>query len=300
MAARVAASLGLLQEVRRNNFAYLLIAPAGLLVLSVVVYPFLYAVEFSFHDSIGMALGNFVGLRNYRELLTSDVISNVVVSLIFVISSIALAVGGGLVLALILNQRVWFRSVARTIIFIPWVTSQIASALIWRWMLNADYGPVAYAMQRVGLHGVDFLSNSKLAMATLVFTNVWHSIAFSMIVILAAIQTLPESALRAAAVDGASSWRTFRFIVFPLLRPTILVCIIISSFSYFNMIVIPMILTGGGPGRATELVTLRMYQEAFQFFHLGFASTLTMLILALNIVLTFLYMKIPGTKASNA
>ena len=294
------APLGIVQEIRRNNFAYIFVAPAALLVLSVVVYPFLFAVEFSFHDSIAMVLGNFVGLRNYQALLSPDVVSNIVISLIFVISSIVFAVGGGLVLALILNQKVWFTPAARTIIFIPWVTSQIASALIWRWMLNADYGPIAYAMQRIGLHGIDFLSSPTLAMATLVFTNVWHSIAFSMIVILAAIQTLPESALRAAAVDGASSWRTFRDITFPLLRPTILVCIIISSFSYFNMIVIPMVLTGGGPGRSTELVTLRMYQEAFQFFHLGFASTLTMLILALNVALTFLYMRIPGVRESRA
>lgn len=284
------------RDVRQNLFAYILIAPTTLLILAVVVYPIAYAIEFSLHRTMAFSLGRFIGLANYRNLATPTVLNDVMTSLIFIGGSIVLAVGGGLLLALALNQRIALRTTARMIIFIPWVTSQLAAALVWRWLFNSDYGPIVYSLHAMGFHHIDFLGDPTLAMALLICTNAWHSVAFSMIVLLAAIQTIPESTIRAAAVDGAHAWLSFRAVTLPQLWPSIMVCIVMSSFSYFNIITIPLVLTGGGPGSATELLTLRMYQEAFSYFHLGFASTLTILILALNVGLTLIYLRIPGAK----
>ena len=287
---------GVAADWRANSFAYVLILPAALLVLSVVVYPVYFAAEFSFYNSVIFSKGDFVGLDNYAGLFSASIFRNAVASLIFVGGSIVLAVGAGLGLALLLNGKVMLRTTFRTVIFIPWVTSQIASGLVWRWLANPDYGPIVYALQEIGGPRIDLLGDRNLAMAVLIFTNAWRSVAFSMIVILSGLQTIPESVIRSALIDGASAWRTFRSITFPLLLPSIFVCVITSTFSYFNIITIPLILTGGGPQDATELITLRMYREAFSYFNVGFASAVTMLILALNIGLTFLYLKLPGRK----
>lgn len=287
---------GLVRDYRENAFAYLLILPSALLVLAVVVYPVYYAAEFSLHRSVVFSLGDFAGLANYKGLFTQSILQNAVASLVFVGGSIALSVSLGLWLALLLNGKILLRTTVRTIIFIPWVTSQIASGLVWRWLVNPDYGPVVYGLQALGAPRVDLLGDGALAMAVLIFTNAWRSIAFSMIVLLAGLQAIPDSVMRSAALDGASDWRVFRDITLPLLLPSILVCVIMSSFSYFNIITIPLVLTGGGPQNATELITLRMYREAFSYFNVGFASALTMLILALNVVLTLIYLKVPGAK----
>ena len=287
---------GIRAEYRANGFAYLLILPAALLVLSVVVYPIYFAAEFSLHSSVIFAQGEFVGLDNYRSLGSASILQNAVASLIFVGGSIVLAVGAGLGLALLLNGRIALRTTFRTVIFIPWVTSQIASGLVWRWLVNPDYGPVVHGLQELGAPRVDVLGDGALAMMLLIFTNAWRSVAFSMIVILSGLQAIPESVTRSALIDGASRWRTFTEITFPLLLPSIFVCVITSTFSYFNIITIPLVLTGGGPQNATEIITLRMYREAFSYFNVGFASAITMLILALNIGLTFLYLKLPGNK----
>ena len=287
---------GIVRDIRNNSFAHLLILPSVLLILAVVVYPIYYVAEFSFHRSIAFAKSDYVGLANFVALFDKLILGNAFASLIFVGGSIAIATAVGLALALVLNGKIVLRTTIRTIIFIPWVTSQIASALVWRWLVNPDYGPVVHILQQLGGPRVDLLGDAVLAMGVLIVTNAWRSIAFSMIVILAGLQTIPETVWRSAAVDGASRWMTFRHVIFPMILQSILVCVIMSSFSYFNIITIPLVLTGGGPQSATELITLRMYMEAFSFFNLGRASAITILILLMNVVLTFLYLKIPGGK----
>lgn len=284
----------MIQDLHNNSFAYVLILPSILLIAAIVVYPIYYVAEFSLYRSIAFTRTEFVGLENYGDLLDERTLGNAFASLVFVGGSIIIAVGLGLVLAVALNGKIAMRTTIRTIVFIPWVTSQIASALVWRWLVNPDYGPLVHVVQQLGGPRVDVLGDATLAMAILIFTNVWRSIAFSMIVLLAALQAIPESVLRSAEIDGAGAWRTFRDVVFPMILPSVLVCVIMSSFSYFNIITIPLVLTGGGPQSATELITLRMYTEAFSFFNIGLASAITMVILLMNILLTFVYLKLPG------
>ena len=283
-------------DVRENALAYLFALPSVILVTAVVVYPIYYVADFSLHRSVVFAKSDFVGLENFASLFDGRVLGNTLASLVFVGGSIILATGSGLLLALLLNRKVALRTTLRTVIFIPWVTSQVAAALVWRWLVNPDYSPLVSIARGIGLPRFDFLGNAASAMMVLIFANVWHSVAFSMIVILASLQAIPEQVVRSTSVDGASPWMAFRFVTLPLIRPSLLVCVMMSSFSYFNIIALPLELTGGGPESATELVTLRMYFEAFSFFNIGFASALTLLILALNVLLTVAYLRMPGNK----
>ena len=278
---------------KTTQFAWILVLPVVVLVLAVGVYPVTYAIQFSLSDSIVFTRTEYVGLANYHKLLNWSVLRNVVASLVFVLGSTFIAVGAGLALALILNEKLALRTTVRTVIFIPWVVSEIAVALIWRWLVNPDYGPVVYALKAAGFPRFDFLGDASLAMTTLVLANVWRSVAFAMIILLAALQGIPDNVLRAAQVDGATGWRAFWSVKLPLLMPSIVICAMLSSFSYFNIVTLPLVLTGGGPMDATEVLTLRMYQEGFNYFNVGFASALTMLILLMNVLLTVAYLKVP-------
>ncbi|HZP86407.1 MAG TPA: sugar ABC transporter permease, partial [Burkholderiales bacterium] len=168
---------------------------------------------------------------------------------------------------------------------------QVVAAMVWRWLLNADYGPVAVALLDLGLPRIDPLSDPHLAMLVLVLANVWRSVAFPMVLFLAALQGIPENLYRAARVDGIPAWMTFRRVTLPMLRPTLLVCVVILTLSDFNIVALPLVLTGGGPLDATDLVSLRLYREAFADYHIGTASALAILLFLVNIVLTIVYLR---------
>jgi multiple sugar transport system permease protein len=280
-------------QARTTWFAWILVMPVVLLVVAVALFPISYAIQYSVSETVVFSRVGFAGLKHYAELLDWSVARNLAASLIFVLASTAVSVVLGLALALALNRRLALRTTVRTIIFVPWVVSEIAVALVWRWLVNPDYGPLAQGLKALGAPRIDFLGDAVLAMSVLVLANVWRSVAFAMIVLLAALQGIPENILRSAQVDGAGSVRTFWGVTLPLLMPSIIVCVMLSSFSYFNIVTLPLVLTGGGPMDATDVLTLRMYREGFDFFNVGFASALTILIVAVNVVLTIAYLKVP-------
>lgn len=288
-AVRWVAPLGAL---RRQGLPYLLLLPSLALVTAVTVYAMIYAFEYSLYSASLLRKGEFVGLRNYWELVRDpSVRGNLYSTLLFLGGAIPLTIGFGLVLSLVLNQPLRFRSLIRTIVLLPWITSYLIAALLWKWLLNADYGPLPALLTSLGLPKIDFLG-THLAMASLVLTTVWHSMAFAMVIMLAALQQVPDNLRWAAEIDGASRWMHFRRIVFPLIKPSVLVCMIVMSLHYLNIITLPLILTGGGPNRATELIGLRLFNEAFIFYNTGFASAIAILVLVMNVLLTALYMQV--------
>ncbi|MBW3097205.1 carbohydrate ABC transporter permease [Pseudohoeflea coraliihabitans] len=272
-------------------FPYVLILPASALVFAVALYPMFYAFHLSLHESALMVTGEFVGFENYWRLI-SDPASwwNMTASLIFVAGSVFLAVGLGLALALLLNQRIAFRTTFRTGILVPWVVSQVVAAMVWRWLLNADYGPVSMALLDLGLPRLDPLGDPRFAMAALILTNVWRSVAFPMILLLAALQGIPENLYRAARVDGVSWFTTLTRVTIPMLRPTLLVCVIVLTLSDFNIVALPLVLTGGGPLDSTDLISLRLYREAFTYFNMDTASAIAIILFFVNVLLTFAYL----------
>lgn len=288
-----AASLG---RLRRHGLPYVLLFPSLALVIAVTVYPMFYAFEYSLHSASLMRKTRFVGLENYYQLLTDpSARGNLYSTLLFLAGAIPLTILFGLVLALVLNQPLTYRGLIRTIVLLPWITSYLIAALLWKWLLNADYGPVTALLTSVGLPKLDFLG-THLAMLSLILTTVWHSMAFAMVIMLAALQQVPENLRWAAEVDGASRWMHFRRIVFPLIKPSVLVCVIVMSLHYLNIITLPLILTGGGPNRATELISLRLFNEAFIFYNTGFASAIAILVLVMNVLLTAIYMQLLSRK----
>ncbi len=264
---------------RVDLLPYLMVAPAVLVITAFSLLPTLYGVLVSLYRVEFVELLNFVGLRNYSEVLADPRFWNSVrVSFTFTGSSVALTFVAGFGLALLGNQRVRFRGAFRTIALLPWVTSYVVTYLIFRWILNSDFGLLnAVLVEGAGLPRISWLGEPGLALGALVGVDVWRAAPYAMVLLLAGLQGIPQELYEAASIDGATRVRSFFALTLPLMRPTILVLLVLLTIVDFNVVVAMLVLTGGGPGAATEAMSLRMYYEAFTYTRMGPASAIAMI-----------------------
>jgi multiple sugar transport system permease protein len=271
---------------------WLFLVPAVILVLGIAALPILQALSYSLFRTTYLVRTAFVGLQQYITVFSDpSFYSDIRALLTFVFFSLAISIPVGTVAALILNEPIRFRIVFRTVLLLPWMLSQLVTALLWEWLANDLYGPLSYFIERLGFGHVTFLSDPGGAMAILVLANVWHTYGFTMILVLAALQTIPGDLYEAARCDGANGLQSFRWITLPLLIQTLLVAIIMQTLNDVNMVVLPLVLTGGGPFGATELLGVRVYKEAFENWNMGLASAISVIMFALNMVLTLVYIR---------
>jgi multiple sugar transport system permease protein len=278
---------------RIDWFPYLLMAPGLLLVLFVTVYPMVFAIDYSLmHTQVFKQLA-FVGLENYRRLLTDPrFLINLFNSTVFVGGGVALTWTFGLALALFLRRQSWGNAVLRTIILVPWVTNQVVLALMWRWLLGGGASPINYLLVTFGFDEFNPLIDMAQALPTLTFINAWRATGFAMLLMLAGLAAIPVEVEEAAQIDGASRLKQIWFVIIPLLKPISLVCMVTLTISFFNIIVLPLDLTGGGPLNSTELVSLRLYREGFQYYNMAVASTITAVMVVLDLALSWAYYRL--------
>ena len=283
MTSRLAARIGLL-----------FFLPAVGLVALITFFPIFYAIWVSLHDTRYLMIRGFIGLRHYIDFLFRDPdgVGNILKSLIYTFGSLVPALGLGMGLALALNERIAFRGVYRTLLIVPWVISQVVTALLWTWILNAQYGPINHFIREWFGGPLEFFETPFSAMTALILTNVWHSFPYPMLLILAALQGIPPTLYEAAQVDGSTPWVTFRRITLPCLKNTLAITTIMLSLHYFNMITLPLVLTSGNPAGATEVMSIRAYKEAFSFHHFGLGSTIAVYLFLFNAVFSLLYLRL--------
>ena len=267
--------------------------PAVMLAAGVSLYPILYAIYLSLFRTRYLEKVAFVGLGNYRQLWADPAAwQNLIHSLQYVFGSLAVVLPFGLGVAILLNQRIRYRAIFRTLVVLPWVVSQTILALLWGWLLNPDFGPAIYLLQMLGAEQLSPLSDVRMALPTLIGVNAWGSYPMAVILLLAALQTIPGELVEASRVDGASRWQYFLRIMLPLIRPTLMVTTIMLSLLYFNMVTLVLILTGGGPSQTTEVLSLRALKEGFDFWRVGYAATLGIVIFVFNIIFSLLYLRL--------
>ncbi len=275
------------------RFAYLFLAPALLLVLLVTLIPVAYALALSVLNTDYLNVVGFAGIEQYLKFVADSLgQQNVIASVTYILASLVLAIPLGLGLATLLNREFRFRTLFRTLLILPWVITLVATGLLWNWLYNPQYGPIDFLLGRAFGVNIDFLGQSTWAMFSMVVANVWQSYPYAMILTLAGLQTIPSDLLEAASIDGASNWRQFLSVKLPLLQNHILVVIILLGINYFNQVTLPLILTGGGPLNATYVMSLRVYNEAFSFYHMGFASAIAVVMLFFNLVFTLIYLRV--------
>jgi ABC-type sugar transport system permease subunit len=206
---------------------------------------------------------------------------------VYVIASLLLALPLGVTLAVMLNKPVRGMRFFRVVILLPWVISQTIAALLWKWMLNPQYGPLHSL-----LGGHDLLANKYSSMAALVVVNVWLSYPLATILSLAALQTVPGEVLEAARMDGCRPWQAFRLVVLPIIRPTLLILLIMLTLLYFNMVTLVYTLTGGGPFSGTQVLALQAFLQSFQFFKIGLGAAYSVVLFAFNVIFGIAYVRV--------
>lgn len=278
---------------RPNLTPYLMMLPAVLLVALVTLAPIIQGVNLSFHETRYLRQGDFIGLRNYERFFNDPEGPQVLInSAVASIGSLTGSLSVGLGLALLLNRPFRGRVALRTLLILPWIMSPLLSALLWRFMYSPQIGPVAYILGILTGTRFDLLGNPDTAMFGIIISAVWRTYPYGLILILAALQTIPEELYEAAKIDGAGRFQLFRHITIPMIQNTLLILVIIQTIGYFNMVELPLILTGGGPLNRTEVIGLKVYQEAFVLYNFGAASAIAVIMLLINVVISLVYIRI--------
>lgn len=242
-------------------------------------------LSFSSWDLIGEI--EWVGIDNYAKALADPAVLGALRNtLTFIIGYLPSVVVIALGLALLLNRQIKGRVIFRAIYFVPVVTSWVAVSLIWKWLLNPQYGLVNFALGLVGIDGPGWLFDPAWAMTGIIITSVWKDIGFVTVIYLAGLQEIPEHLYEAADLDGATPWQRFWSITFPMLMPTtffVTTISLISSFQVFDQV---FVMTRGGPAGATSVMVELIYKNAFSYFQMGYASTISWILFALIFAVT--------------
>lgn len=278
---------------RARLVPYLFIAPNLLLFTVFVFFPLLYAAYISVHQWSLIDTPDFVGTQNYTRLLTDgqfwQALKNTV---IYSVATVPASLFLGLMLAIGLNRHLAARTLLRSVYFLPVVVSSVATAVIAAWLFNDNYGIVNALLKNVGLGPVAWLSTPQWALPSIILTTLWVRIGFCMVVYLAALQSISPSYYEAARIDGASRLQQFRYVTWPVLRPTtflLLILNVIYSFQVFDLI---YVMTGGGPGFSTTMIVQYIYQAAFASSEMGYASAMGMVLFVFIMVFTLIQWRI--------
>lgn len=282
------------RRLRLNGYFFFL-APGVAIVLALTLFPAIYGIYISFTNlNLGFVNSSFVGFENYVRFANWDDLGHVTANTFgFVASSVLLQVIIGLGVAILLDQRLPGHQFMRSITILPWVLPSVVVGLVFAQIFGGSkLGFANYLLSLVGIGQQAWFSDPMLAMTILIAVSTWRGIPFSVIVLLGGLQTLPRDTYEAAAIDGASRWQRFRYLTVPLLRPIILICLIMGTGGALNSLDIPLALTGGGPGNATELISISLYKQSFFALDIGYGATIGTVMLIVNLVLIVLYLAI--------
>lgn len=284
---------------RQERFlAWLLIAPAFLVVFALIFIPIVRALWMSLHviDLKRPALGQpFVGLGNYADILQDGSFwASVGRTAYFMGLSIALEVVLGVAVAVLLNQSFKGRGLLRALVLIPWALPITIDAIMWKWIYNPSYGALNSLLYQLGLISSyrTWLSDPISAMHMVIVADVWKTTPLVILLTLAALQTIPPALYEAARVDGASAWRSFWSVTLPLLRPTLTIILVIRTMDAFKVFDIIYIMTSGGPSDGTKVIAYYTYLEAFSFLRQGRGAALAWLMTLFIGVMAFFYIRL--------
>jgi multiple sugar transport system permease protein len=264
------------------------VAPAALVMILALFYPIGYMIWGSFRDwdpSQSITETEFVGLANYSRLLVDPAFQESFwVTLVFAFTVVSVEMVLGVGLALLLDRNIRGMSVLRTLFILPMMIAPVVVGLVWRYMFHQTYGTFNRFLEALGLPTVDWLGQNPLL--SVIIADVWQWTPFIFILSLAALQSLPRSALEAAQIDGASAWQQVVHIKLPLMMPVLIVTMLLRLIDAFKVLEVILVLTGGGPGLSTEILALRIARTAREFRELGEAAAMSNYLLMLLMVLT--------------
>ena len=291
--------------MKRRLAGWIFVAPAMIAIAVFFVVPVVAALAMSFTDFDIYALADlrnlrFIGLANYLNLLQTPLFWQALLNtLFFVVVGVPLSIGASLGAALLLHSKLArFKGFYRTALFAPVVTTLVAVAVVWRYLLHTRYGLVNYALTGLGLPSVDWLGDPAWAMPAIMLMSVWKNFGYNMVILLAGLQAIPEDLYEAARLDGAKRWALLRHITLPSLAPMLLVVSILTMAGHFQLFAEPYVMTQGGPAQRTVTVLYFMYEEGFKWWSLGSASAVAFVLFIFMFALTLLQLRVARRTAA--
>jgi len=277
-------------------YPYISITVPFFIIALFTIYPVIYAVRISFYQYIltKPKAHPFVGWKNFQEVIGSYYFRNSLVNTgIYTVAAVIGVVLFGLLVALLLNSKVRTANALKIIILLPWAIPAVVAGLMWKWILNSDFGILNGILYGLGIikEYIPFLATPQLAKLSLVMAQIWKEGPLATIFFLAGLQLIPEELYEAARMDGGGGWRIFRHITFPLLRPILLIVVVYETLIAILVFDIIYVLTGGGPGDSTALISWFAYAEIFKNLNLGHGVALAIIIAMITLVLIILYLR---------
>ena len=275
---------------------YLFAAPLLVVLALAVVFPALYNLAIAFFDyNLTSNSWRFIGLQNFAKLWNSFLFWNSFqVTLLWVVGNVSLQLLIGLAMALALNSIIRFRGPFTGILLIPWISSFVVVAILFLWIYHPQLGVLNDILLRLGLieKPIAWLASAQLAQVSLIAANTWKFFPLVMITLLAGLQDVSPELLEATQVDGANWLGTFRMVIFPTLLPSISTGVLLSTIWAYNSFTLPMVMTGGGPLRATEIFGLYIFKLAFDAFDFGAAAAASLVLFIQILIVIVLYLKV--------
>ncbi|MGI9078487.1 MAG: carbohydrate ABC transporter permease [Gemmatimonadaceae bacterium] len=284
---------------------WLFLAPALVLIGIFFFLPVLAALVLSLTDFDIYAVGDigntrFVWFRNYTRLVTHPLFWTALQNTFyFALVGGPLTLAASLGAALLVNARLTrFKGFFRTIYFIPFVTTLVAVAIVWRYLYHPQYGLLNYALGAFGIGPIDWLGDPKWAMPAIILMAVWKNFGYNMLIFIAGLQAIPEELYESARIDGAGALRQFRSITLPMLSPTLVFVAVITMIGYFQLFAEPYVMTQGGPLRSTTSMVLLMYEEGFRWWRMGYAASIAFVLFLIILTATLLQLRLQRREAA--
>jgi multiple sugar transport system permease protein len=274
---------------------WLFVAPAVVLIGIFGLVPIAWSAIMSFQANDLVSPPSWVGLANYQALIKDPVfIDSVQHTLVYTALFVPLSVAGSLVVAWALNRKLRGVRFYRLAVFVPVVTSTVATGIIFMWLLDPVFGLANYFLSLVGLPEQGFLQDTNQALVCIVVMTVWGWLGFDVIIYLAALQGIPQELMEAAQIDGAGKWSSFRNVVLPFLRPATLFLIVWSTISALQLFDEIYVTTRGGPLGSTTVIVYYLYQQAFQFFNAGYGAAIAYVLFVAILIITIIQLRVGG------
>jgi multiple sugar transport system permease protein len=290
--------------MKRSTAGWWFVAPALIVLAMFFLLPVLSALAMSLTDFDLYALADldnlrFVGLANYGGLLADPLFWKALGNTVyFVVLGVPLSIVVSLGTAMLVNSKLArFRGFFRTVYFAPVVTTMVAVAVVWRYIFHTRYGFLNYGLGQIGIPPIDWLGNPATSMPAIVILAVWKNFGYNMIILLAALQSVPDDLYEAARIDGASGWQLFRHVTLPGIAPVLTLVSILTMVGYFQLFAEPYVMTEGGPLQSTLSVLYFMYEEGFKWWSLGRASAVAFLLFVLMFAVTLLQLRLTRREA---
>ena len=276
----------------RRDFASFMM-PALIVLIMVLAVPLAYDIIVSFFDKSlkHPGLGNFIGLKDYiNDLHNDEFTGSVVTTWIFTIGVVSIEFLLGLLIALGLNALGKGKNLIFTIIIIPMMITPVAVGLTWRLILHPQLGIINYLLSFLGIPKIAWLGDSKLALPTVMFVDIWQNIPYMVLVLMAGLVTLPREPFEAASIDGASRTQSFFRLTIPMMMPTFSVVILLRAIMSFKTYDLIYVMTRGGPGTVTQVISYTIYNQAYRYLNTGTAASMSIYLVLMIIPIAILFL----------